>query len=258
MDTLTLIVVALATGAAEQARGTGEKVVVEGYTALKHSVIQRYGVVEAEVAGLESEPDELLRRQLLVKKLGHAGAGADESLREAAEQLLRLVAERAPGAAVTVGVQLTRVAVNGDIEIVDVAAESGSAVAATGVTAGDGSLSVSGARVAEVDRDLASLARERIELPPEKLDEVMRNLRSSETSRVAWAYKRLGSMAFEQEMGSCRKILSTIRRAVAGVTGSTYRRIHLRPARLQCFRTGRPGPRRRVLSTGARALHRGR
>ncbi|WP_159850067.1 hypothetical protein [Nocardia sp. CY41] len=105
-------------------REAGKKVVVDLYGGLKALITRRYEVVEAEVVGVESEPEEPLRRQLLAKKLGQAGAGEDEELRGLAEELLRQIAENAPEAAETIGVKLTRLEA-GDIEITDEAGAVG-------------------------------------------------------------------------------------------------------------------------------------
>ncbi|MEU6832157.1 hypothetical protein ABZ894_26225 [Nocardia beijingensis] len=145
MEPLTLIATALAIGAGKGAEKTGETVISDLYQGLKALITRRYGVVDAEVVGVESEPEEPLRRQLLAKKLGQAGAGDDGELQAAAEELLRQIAENAPDAAQAVGVKLERIAATGDIEITDIAAQGGSGVIATDVTAG-GSIKVSGVR----------------------------------------------------------------------------------------------------------------
>ena len=145
MEPLTLIATAVALGASEGARETGKKVVVDLYAGLKALITRRYEAVDAEVVGVESEPEEPLRRQLLAKKLGQAGAGDDEELRALADELLEQIAENAPEAAETIGVKLTRLEAGGDIEITDVAVLGGSGVTATDVAAG-GAVRISGVR----------------------------------------------------------------------------------------------------------------
>ncbi|MGW4094453.1 hypothetical protein [Nocardia sp. NPDC004750] len=158
MEPLTLIATAVALGASEGAREAGKKVVVDLYGGLKALITRRYEVVEAEVVGVESEPEEPLRRQLLAKKLGQAGAGDDEELRGLAEELLRQIAENAPEAAETIGVTLTRLEAGGDIEITDVAVLGGSGVTATDVSAA-GDVRISGVRAVGQEPPHPPLAR---------------------------------------------------------------------------------------------------
>lgn len=146
MDPLTMVAVAVALGASEGGRETAKKVVVDSYTALRQFISNHYGSVTAEVEGVESEPEEQLRRQLLAKKLGQAGAGGDDELVALGQELLRLVDEYAPEAAEAVGVHLVRVAAAGDVEITDVDVEDGSGVRAEDVNAG-GSVTVRGVTV---------------------------------------------------------------------------------------------------------------
>ncbi|WP_327142761.1 hypothetical protein [Nocardia sp. NBC_01327] len=145
MDPITLIVAAVATGAAA---GTGDVVkqaITDAYAALKRRISNDYGVVDAEVLSVESEPEEDLRRQLLAKQLTKVGAGEDEQLVAAAQELLNLVIDEAPQAAQIVGIELNRVDVGGDIEVIDVAVQGGSGVTATDVSTG-GSFTISNVR----------------------------------------------------------------------------------------------------------------
>ncbi|MEV0712776.1 hypothetical protein AB0I48_35005 [Nocardia aurea] len=144
---MTLMAAAVAAGAAAGAGDTAKQVVADAYAALKGLITRRYSTVEAEVVGVEYDPEEPLRRQLLAKQLGKAGAGTDLEVRAAAEELLRTVAEQAPAAARVVGVALTRVEASGDIEVTDIAVlGDGAGVSATDVAAG-GSIRISGVQV---------------------------------------------------------------------------------------------------------------
>ncbi|MFI7531454.1 hypothetical protein [Nocardia salmonicida] len=139
MDPVTLIAAAVAAGAAAGVGDTGAQLVKDAYSGLKGLISHRYDVVAAEIVGVESEPEEPLRRQLLAKKLSNAGAGEDDQVQAAAREVLRRVAEYAPTAAATIGVRLHRVEAGGDIEISDVT------VNAEDVSAG-GSIRISGGR----------------------------------------------------------------------------------------------------------------
>ncbi|WP_063129930.1 hypothetical protein [Nocardia fusca] len=148
MDPVTLIVAAVATGAAAGVGDLVKQAVVDSYNGVRRMISDRYEVIEAEVVGVASEPEEPLRRQLLAKKLTTVGAGEDEELVAAAQELLRLVAEQAPQAAEIVGVRLERVDAAGDIEVTDVAVQGGIGVQATDVATG-GSMKISGVRAVQ-------------------------------------------------------------------------------------------------------------
>ncbi|MEU2043566.1 hypothetical protein [Nocardia niwae] len=150
MDPVTLIAAAVAAGAAAGAGDTAKQAVRDAYTALKRLITRRYGVLEAEIVGVESEPEEPLRRQLLARRLSKTGAGDDEQVQSAAQELLRVVAEEDPAAAEAVGVKLTRVEAGGEIEINDLTGSAERAVDFTDVKAG-GSIRISGVRAGRVD-----------------------------------------------------------------------------------------------------------
>lgn len=143
MEPVTLIAAAVALGASDGVRETTKKAISDAYSALKGLITVKYGSVSAEIVGLEQEPDEELRRQLLVKKLAAAGADGDAELLASAQALLTAVEEQDPDLPTTVGVALRRAAVGGDIEVFDVAVDGGSGVVAEDVAAG-GNLRIQG------------------------------------------------------------------------------------------------------------------
>ncbi|MEV4234707.1 hypothetical protein AB0J47_05950 [Nocardia sp. NPDC049737] len=155
MDPVTLIAGAVAAGAAAGGTATAKQVVVDAYAALKGLIVRRYGAVEAEVAGVESEPDEPLRRQLLAKRLDKTGAGDDEQLLAAAQELLRIMADQVPDGAEAVGMRLTRAKVGGDLEIADLLVTEGSGFEGTDVSV-DGSVRFTGGRVGRSGADPSS------------------------------------------------------------------------------------------------------
>ncbi|MFJ9371141.1 hypothetical protein ACIRRA_42980 [Nocardia sp. NPDC101769] len=134
MEPVTVVAAALAAGAAAGLTDTAKKAVSDAYQAVKSLVLQRYGSVEAEVVGIEKDPHQQLRRQLLSAELAKAGAGSDEELLVAAQQLLVVIHKHEPAAAEAVGVRLTRVEVGQGIEITDITS-SGSGVIAEDVAA---------------------------------------------------------------------------------------------------------------------------
>jgi len=142
MEPVTMMI---ATAVAVGASDVAKQIVPDAYAALKTLILNRYTAVGAEVAGVESEPDEPLRRQLLAKQLDKAGASEDNELRDTAQELLHQIDQKAPEAAETVGVRLLRVAAGGDIEIADIDVVGGSGVTATDVSAGR-SLKITGVK----------------------------------------------------------------------------------------------------------------
>lgn len=152
VDPVTLIAGAVAAGAAAGAGDTAKQVVVDAYAALKGLITHRYGVVEAEVVGVEFEPEEPLRRQLLAKRLAKTGAGDDEQLQAAAQELLRIIEEQVPAVVTAVGMRLTRAAVGGDFEVSDLVVNEGSGFEGTDVTV-DGSFKFTGGRVGRPSTD---------------------------------------------------------------------------------------------------------
>ncbi|CDP88418.1 MULTISPECIES: hypothetical protein [Mycolicibacterium] len=143
MEPVTMVAAAVAIGASEGARETTKKVIGDAYAALRNWITNKYSSVTAEVAGLEQEPDEELRRALLAKKLTAAGAAEDSELHQLAQGLLAAVEEQDPGLPTTVGVALRRASVGGDIEVVNVSVDGGSGVIAEDIVA-DGSVRIGG------------------------------------------------------------------------------------------------------------------
>jgi len=143
MDPVTLIVAAIALGASDGVRETTKTAIADGYAAIKRRISDRFGSVSIEVEGLEREPDEELRRQLLAKKLGQVGADGDSELVALSQALLAAVEQDAPELPATIGVMIRRASVGGGIEVVDVAVDGGSGVLAEDVAAG-GDLSIRG------------------------------------------------------------------------------------------------------------------
>lgn len=143
MDPISAVVAAVALGASDGVRETSKKLVSDAYTALRSLISRKYSSVTAEVAGLESEPEEELRRALLTKKLSQAGAGDDQELADLAQNVLTAITDQAPDLPSSVGIVLRRTHVGGDIEVNDVAVAGGSGVFTEDVQSA-GSLRISG------------------------------------------------------------------------------------------------------------------
>ncbi|MFD4444692.1 hypothetical protein ACFWPK_33425 [Nocardia sp. NPDC058519] len=158
MDPVTLIVAAVAAGAAAGVTKVATQVVTDAYESFKGLLTRKYEVIEAEVVGVERDPVEPLRRELLAKELARTTVGEDLEIRSAAEELLRVIADQAPAAAEAVGVRLTRVEAGQEIEISDISGYAARAVEATDVKAG-GSIRISGIRAGSPDEDPSTAPR---------------------------------------------------------------------------------------------------
>lgn len=144
MEPVTLIAAAVAAGAATGMGDAAKSVVTDSYTALKRLLSRKYGVIDAVVVDVENDPEEVVTRQYLARKLETAGAGSDLELLAAAEDVLRVVEENEAAAAAAVGITLTRLSAGSDITVTDIAAVGG-AITASNLNAG-GSITISGLR----------------------------------------------------------------------------------------------------------------
>jgi hypothetical protein len=146
MDPLTLIVSALAAGAAAGLKPTAEAAVKDAYAAVKKLIEDRYKKVS--VALIEAEPSAQARQEVLHDDLKRAGAHEDLDLLAKSVQLAQVVHAHAEAAAKEIGVDIEEVAAQGSVIIENVTSNSGSAVAAKKVTAG-GDFRISNIRAGE-------------------------------------------------------------------------------------------------------------
>jgi hypothetical protein len=92
MDPITLIVTALAAGAASGVRDTASSAVKDAYANLKALLRKRFAGRQAgELVLAEHEKAPETWREPLALQLGEAGAGRDADLVAAAQELMRLV-----------------------------------------------------------------------------------------------------------------------------------------------------------------------
>lgn len=141
MEPVTMVVAAVAAGAAAGLTGTAERAVADAYQAVKAMISGRYRSVDVEV--VERQPQSANRRAVLVEELEQAGAGDDEELLAAAGLVLVAVHRHAPEAAEAVGVRLREVCA-GELTITDVTS-TGAAVVAEN-TSVEGTFTISGIR----------------------------------------------------------------------------------------------------------------
>jgi hypothetical protein len=130
MDPVSIVVAALAAGAVAGVKDTAATAVKDAYNALKGVFSRRYSGVST--SGVEFKPGSKTQQGALEESLTDAGAGTDSELLSAAQALLEAIKAHDPGAAATVGVDLSRIEAE-SINISRVRAGEGS----TGVRASD-------------------------------------------------------------------------------------------------------------------------
>ncbi|MGA7732447.1 MAG: hypothetical protein WCD37_14405 [Chloroflexia bacterium] len=109
MDPITLIVTALALGAAAGLKPTAEKAVKDAYEGLKGLILSRFGHASASVSSLEVNPASNSKRDSLKEDLESTAVKQDEEVLRKAKEVIDVVNARAPEAASAIGVDLERV-----------------------------------------------------------------------------------------------------------------------------------------------------
>jgi len=109
MDPITLIVTALAAGAAAALKDTASAAVKDAYAGLKAVILQKYGAAAERVAHLEVAPDSPSVREGLTRDLGTTEAGRDPAVLQQAAAVLTAVQTHDPDVGRTIGVDLADV-----------------------------------------------------------------------------------------------------------------------------------------------------
>jgi hypothetical protein len=107
MDPVSMIVAALAAGAAAGLKDTAADAVRDAYASVKRLIQSRYRDVELEP--LEAKPESEAKRASLAEDLEDAGAGSDRDLLELVRELVAAIERDDPAAAAAVGVDLEQV-----------------------------------------------------------------------------------------------------------------------------------------------------
>ncbi len=107
MDPISIIVTALATGAAAGLKPTAAKVIQDAYAGIKALIQRKYG--ETGVALLEKDPASKAKREVVKEELEKGDAGGDPELLTQAKTLLDAVQQHAPEAAEKIGVDLEEI-----------------------------------------------------------------------------------------------------------------------------------------------------
>lgn len=105
VDPLTLLVSALAAGAASALKDTASKAVADAYAALKGLIQKRYAGID--LRPVEQKPASEAKRASLAEDLAAAGASGDAELVELAGRLLDALEKHDPGAGRAVGVDVS-------------------------------------------------------------------------------------------------------------------------------------------------------
>ena len=107
MDPISIIVTALATGAAAGLKPTAEKAIKDTYVGIKALIKRKYGYVD--LTPLEKKPESENKRASVAEDLTDAGASADQELFDHARALIDAVAKHDQAAATAIGVDLEEV-----------------------------------------------------------------------------------------------------------------------------------------------------
>ncbi len=104
MDPITIIVAALAAGAAAGLKSTTETAITDAYNSIKELIQRKYGAVD--LTPLETKPESEVKQASVAEDLTAAGAVEDQELLHRAKALIDAVGKHDPTAAAAIGVDL--------------------------------------------------------------------------------------------------------------------------------------------------------
>ena len=104
MDPITIIMTALASGAAAGLKPTAEKAIKDAYEGIKKFIKKKYSKVSVDM--LENDPSDVARQEVVKKDLEKVDASSDADLLRQAKVVLEAVQQYAPETASAVGVSL--------------------------------------------------------------------------------------------------------------------------------------------------------
>lgn len=107
MDPISIIVSALASGAAAGLKPTAEKIITDAYAGLKGMIQRKYNNVD--VRPVENKPESESKRESVAEDLADAGATGDQELLDLAKVLIDAVAKHDKATAAAIGVDLEEV-----------------------------------------------------------------------------------------------------------------------------------------------------
>ena len=107
MDPISLIVVALAGGAAAGLKPTAEAAIKDAYAGIKAVIKRKFERVSVEM--LEADPSSKSRQEILKVDLAKTGAGSDMEVLGCAKRLIEAIRTHVPEVATVIGVNLEEV-----------------------------------------------------------------------------------------------------------------------------------------------------
>lgn len=142
MDQASIIVTALATGAAAALKPTAEKIIQDAYEGIKSLIVKKFSS-RTQVDLLESDPKSKDHQTAVREELINQNAADDCEVLTKARELLDLVTQYAPDVPETIGIRLQDVQ-GASLKLRDIAS-SGSGVRVTGAKM-TGNIEISGVR----------------------------------------------------------------------------------------------------------------
>jgi hypothetical protein len=134
MEPVSIIVTALALGAAAGLKPTAEQAVKDAYSGLKGLIERKFANVDLTL--LEAKPDNKKRQAVVEEELQETGAHQDAEILQQAQTLLDTVSEKAPEAAATIGVSLENIK-GASLELSKILAQGSGQGSTTGVSIKD-------------------------------------------------------------------------------------------------------------------------
>lgn len=104
MDPITLIVLALAAGAAAGLKPTAEQAIKDAYAGVKVLIQRKYSKVD--LTQLERKPESESKRESVREDLDEGGAGKDQELLDKVETLLEVLEKQAPQVIKAIGIDV--------------------------------------------------------------------------------------------------------------------------------------------------------
>jgi hypothetical protein len=144
MDPITLVVTALALGAAAGLKPTAEQAIKDAYAGLKKLIQDRYAKARPAVELLESDPAQETYKLAAGQALAKVNTSHDIEVLQQAQALLKLVKEYAPETAGDIHITAHEIDVMTDINIEQLIARGNVDIDLGKVTSHEGGFRISG------------------------------------------------------------------------------------------------------------------
>jgi hypothetical protein len=119
-DPISMIVIALATGAAAALKPTAENAIKDAYDGIKKLIQSKYERVSIDM--LENDPTSKERQEIVKQDLNKTDAGKDEEVLRQVQVMLQAIENQAPEVAKEVGVKLEDIKGGASLKIKDIIA----------------------------------------------------------------------------------------------------------------------------------------